>query len=168
MRKILYSLSFVALMTASSFAVSGPQNAVALDILPASMGLILGGFWVNLSFERAFSDNFSGILKFGYIDLNYTLGTTARITGIYPGIEGRYYFSSTALTGFFSGIGVSYNIYSTATLVDLDIGYKWVIGGPASGFLIEPFVGYGLSIPAQNNEAVNGISEVGLKLGYAF
>ena len=179
MRKLLLSLPIVALMSVSSFAAGGPENAVSVDFGPTIEGAELDGAGFGVCYERDLSGNFSGELKFTYVGVDYSLlGYTLNITLIDPGIEFRYYFSSQALTGLFLGLGLEDYIVTGSIsgvvgaswnipAVDAAMGYKFVIGDPSGGFLIEPYIGYAVGF-----EQIEGVSivgfEYGLKIGWAF
>ncbi len=179
MKKILLALPIVLLMSVSSFAAAGPENAISLDLGPTIEGATLGGTGFGLSYERALSDSFSAELKFDYVGVNYSLlGYSLNITLIYPGIDFRYYFGGQAISGFFAELGIEDYILSGSIsgvggaswnipAINLDIGYKLVIGSPTSGFMIEPYLGYAAGLTQITGVSVVGF-EYGLKLGWAF
>ncbi|MGA2141479.1 MAG: hypothetical protein ABSG94_03555 [Brevinematales bacterium] len=179
MKKFLLSLPIVALMAVFSFG-DGPQNALSVDLGPTLEAALLGGTGVGVSYERLIGANFSAMLKFSYIGIDYnSYGITLDVTEIDPGIEARFYISPAAISGFYIGAGfedyiVSGTISGTSIsgsanvpAVDILIGDKITIGLPVFGFMIEPYVGYGIGFAKVNGTTIAGF-EGGARLGVYF
>jgi hypothetical protein len=175
---------FILFFSVSSYA-SGSKYSISLDVGPSIVNMLVinNDFGIGGGFEMGFTDNLSALVKMNYFGYKNAEFST---TMLMPGAEIRYYFSPTAICGFWMGAGFQLWIYSltidssTVTALspfaDILIGYKWTIG-EKSGFLVEPYLGLGVSFGGKSG-AVNGHSAVlttkfypldtGIRLGFSF
>ena len=195
MKKIFVSmLVMLCCLASASFAedtgAKGPKMAVSVDTGYLLSGLLSGGFGIGGAFEYKILNGVSAAAKFGYYGLSVGYAS-ASVTA--PGFEGRWYFMSPGLSGGFLGVGISYYLLNVnldytslgydkysfsggAPVLDINFGYKWIIGGESSGVVIEPYAGYGagltpITIKIYNDKSLDfpvaGL-EFGCRLGWAF
>lgn len=180
MKKIL--LLFVAiaiLMPAKAQETSTEKNVLKVNTL----SLIIGTG--SIFYERAFSDNLSGQLGFGY--LNYGKGGD-RFSGLFLTPEVKLYPKKNAIDGMYfapylryNGLTLKAENLGKATLTSIGggvaLGRQWVTN---SGFTMDLFFGghyMSASLKAEdenNNEAFDaGLFDgfgfrLGFSLGFAF
>jgi hypothetical protein len=180
MKKVLLVVVILSLiLPVKAQEVSTEKNVLKVNTL----ALVLGTG--SIFYERAFTDNISGQLGFGY--LNYGKGDD-RFSGLFLTPEMRFYPKKNAIDGMYlapylryNGLTLKAENVGKATLTSIGggvaFGRQWITN---SGFTMDLFFGghyMGATLKAEdenNNEAFDasvfdgfGI-RIGFALGFAF
>lgn len=181
MKKVLLALVLVFGLSLAGYSGTA-KSAISVDFGPTIQMAINGMFGIGAGYEFNFIiPNLSLALNVWYASYSTSIGSyTLSMTFIAPGLFLRFYPISESVSGLWIGAGYTYvlgiasvlgiPIIAGASVIPIDIGYKWIITGDM-GFFVEPYVGYGLALGSSSTSgttSVGGGIDYGVRLGLAF
>ena len=149
---------------------SNRQFAITTNPSPLIIGMVLGGFGLNLGFEYAPIQQFAGKFNIQYVgfdplkwggvvfDGDDSVNTRLHLYMLRMNLEGRWYPQSRYVHGWFVLGGLQYHRLGASASVSLDdfsanegagfdtvgivagVGYKAIFGSGRAGFVFEPML----------------------------